>query len=85
MLILPYASLREKTLVPAKLWNCLATNRVTLVRGLAIPGAVGGEVHPLSAQNAEAIKEIGRFAGLAPPRSPHVEGWNERWREIRAA
>lgn len=82
-LILPYASRREATLVPAKLWNCLATNRSILVRGLLLPEGVGHQFVELPRTDAEALEVARTVADAARAREPLVERWTERWKVLR--
>lgn len=83
-LILPYRSARSETLVPAKLWNCLATNRVLFVRGLNLPASVASDFHALPLGNQAAVQEI-QTAQLAPiPRPGRVETWQGRWRQVES-
>ncbi|HTB50463.1 MAG TPA: hypothetical protein VK701_05750 [Solirubrobacteraceae bacterium] len=78
-LILPYASSREATLVPAKLWNCLATNRAILVRGMRLPDGLDRHFVELPEADIQALGTAQAVASSAPARRPFVEEWRERW------
>lgn len=78
-LILPYATARGDTLMPAKLWNCLATNRPLLVRGLQLPEVIAGEFVDLAADDSVAIATITEIQRRPVARRPRPEAWADRW------
>jgi hypothetical protein len=84
-LILPYASSREATLVPAKLWNCLATNRSILVRGLRLPDGLARHFVDLPEGDIQALETARVVMDAAPARKPLVEEWRERWAMVRGS
>jgi hypothetical protein len=80
LLLLPYRGARAATIVPAKLWNCLATGRWVLATGLQPPVAAPNlVVVPPDGAVAAALDLLERGAPAAegpPPR------WPDRWQEL---
>lgn len=82
-ILLPYrVGDRRETLVPAKIWNSLASRRPVLTLGLALPDGIAQHTVPLddAASVAEAaIAAIERGGDAAPQRVPT---WADAWRRI---
>jgi hypothetical protein len=82
VLILPYASARHATLVPAKLWNCLATNRTILFRGLRPPDGVRAHLTELPEAMPQAVEFASKLAAYPASRVPLEESWSDRWETV---
>ena len=82
--LLPYRGERSATLVPAKLWNCLASGRWVIASGLALtveaPNLVAVPGDPQQAVRA-VLDRLDAEDPSGPERPPT---WSERWERIRS-
>ncbi|WP_276135393.1 hypothetical protein [Rhodococcus sp. T2V] len=75
MIILPYRETsRSASIVPAKLWNCLATRKTVLVGGLMIPAEL--------TQYEVESPVIGYRAFNISQKSENVPSWTDRFKQI---
>lgn len=81
-LVLPYDAQRRETLIPAKLWNCLATNRQLLARGLNIPEAARSGFTEIPSGNEDAASLARQTTDRPLARAPERVGWDHRWLEM---
>lgn len=82
--LLPYRGSRARTLVPAKLWNCIASGRWVLCSGLDPSLASADAPNVVMTTGAEELVAAARSRSnqLLPPTPVVVPTWGERWREI---
>lgn len=84
-ILLPYrVGERQQTLVPAKIWNALASSRPVLTLGLSLPPDIAQHTVPLdgAASLPEAVAAALARSREAPPgRAP---SWSDAWRRIAA-
>lgn len=84
-LILPYTGGRAATLVPAKLWNCMASNRLVLFSGISVPETSPIAFEELARDRTERVRRLKEIVGAPPSRSPIVEQWPDRWTLMKKA
>lgn len=79
--LLPYRGERSGSIVPAKLWNCLATGRWVLASGLNLQVEAANLVHTGS-DPREVVATARRLATTAPEGRSAPPVWATRWQEI---
>lgn len=75
--ILPYRGSRSSTLVPAKLYNAVASRRPTFVRGIDLPRELRGYVTSLPRDDAAALDLILNELGRRVP-DFQLPTWDDR-------
>ena len=84
-ILLPYrVGDRQETLVPAKIWNALATGRPVLTSGLALPDGIARHTVRLDAPGAPPAAEAVRAAQPVPLDPAAVPSWADAWRRLAA-
>lgn len=84
-ILLPYrVGDRQQTLVPAKIWNALASRRPVLTLGLSLPPGIAQHTVPLddAASLSDAVAAALAHAGEALPQQ--VPTWVDAWQRIAA-
>lgn len=75
-IILPYRTdVNRDSLVPAKLWNALASGRPVLAQGIDRPEPIAEHIHPLTPENLASLP-----TGM--PRPASIRTWDEAWAEM---
>ncbi|MHA3683345.1 hypothetical protein ACXR2W_03710 [Leucobacter sp. HY1908] len=88
-ILLPYrVGDRRDSLVPAKIWNALATGRPVLTSGLTLPPDIAQHTFDVSAagetdetsDRASKLSEL--LAPTAAPTLAKVPSWSDAWRDL---
>lgn len=82
-ILLPYrVGDRKQTLVPAKIWNSLASRRPVLTRGLSLPHGIAQHTVPLDGEvslSAAVDDAVARGVERTPQQVPT---WADAWRRL---